>query len=549
MLTHRNLLMACFAALLALGLAACGTGSDGPATSMTDPDPTPDETPDETATALAAYDTAKTTYDAAIAAYQAGPSQMTADAAKDAADELKAAADTAAEAAANGNDAQKLAIAEAVIYANNAVTTAAGAVTDAKEAADAAAGAAADEETARLALVAYADAKTDYYTARTAYEGGMTQANAQALRVAAAELKAKADEAMAAAVHGTSAQQTAAAAAVTEADDAVEHAAIVLAAIQGGISETEEANLVRIQTAAANAATAAGTAATEAEDAATAAETAAADSALIQTGPNSATSATDARTHAGYARDAAGDAETAADEAAAATTVTEAEAAQRRAETAQQMAEDHRGHVATRRDAAVDAALNEVKVVEGGYKVGDTTLMVDAARNVVTVTVNDEEQTMITGKLADLGFMHPDDAFTGLLADPDADPPVAYRQAVAARIVNIGVDVDSADDTARLRLITHYNGSRMVNVYAIAAATDLTGAVAGNRIDTTPTDMMDDEFTTLTAVGMFYLAGELTDTNGLDQNDQVAAETKAAQQVYSYTPEGGTVPILRGAEI
>ena len=63
MLTHRNLLMACFAALLALGLAACGTGGNGPGPTTDDeddqammpvtPEPDPEPTPLEVAQAAA----------------------------------------------------------------------------------------------------------------------------------------------------------------------------------------------------------------------------------------------------------------------------------------------------------------------------------------------------------------------------------------------------------------------------------------------------------------------------------------------------------------
>ena len=556
MLTHRNLLTACFAALLALGLAACGTGGNGaaPVAMMDDPVPDPVPTAGEmaAATALADYDAAKTTYDAAIAAYEAGPSQMTAAAAKDAADALKAAADTAAEAAANGNDAQKLAIAEAVIYANNAVTTAAGAVTDAKEAADAADATAAAEEAARLALVAYDDAKTDYDTARATYEGGMTLANAQALRHAAAELKAKADAAMTAAADGTSVQQTAAAAAVTEADDAVKHAAIVLAAIQGGISETDAANLLSIQTAAADAATAAGGFATDAETAATMAETYAENRALIQSVYSSQYFADMAEEHAGYARTAADDAKTAAGEAGAATTLAEAIAARDKAVAAQNSANDHKGHVAGFRDRAVDAAGNEVKVVEGGYQIGDTTVMVDAAGNVVTVTVNGEAQTTITGLMEDVNPEHTARMVGGVpfdARDGDADTPVAdvqYVQAVAARTFDIGKTIDSANDMARLMLVTHYAGSKTVNVYAYSEAETaggrLTGRMVGtNRIQTvgmdSPDDATDDVFVTLKAVGMYYLAGLADETNGLAAGDEVGAMADA-KQVYSYLAGG-----------
>ena len=49
------------------------------------------------------------------------------------------------------------------------------------------------------------------------------------------------------------------------------------------------------------------------------------------------------------------------------------------------------------------------------------------------------------------------------LAMEAADTP--YKQAVAARIT-IGRTLDTSDDMARLMLVTHYAGTKMVRVYA-----------------------------------------------------------------------------------
>ena len=99
--------------------------------------------------------------------------------------------------------------------------------------------------------------------------------------------------------------------------------------------------------------------------------------------------------------------------------------------------------------------------------------------------------------------------------------------------MNIGTTTDSDDDTARLMLVTAYAGSRMVNVYAIETGNALTGLVVGNRIDFTPNNDTDDNFVTLTAVGMFYLAGEANANDGLDATDRVADDATAVQ-VFSY---------------
>ena len=222
MLTHRNLLMACFAALLALGLAACGTGGNGaaPAAMMDDPVPEPD--PDPTAgemaaaTALAAYDEAKGAYDAAFAAYESTPTVQKAYVAKEAADAAKAAAEAAVAAAADGNDAQKAEAAAAVVSADAAVATATTAVMTA-EAVDNAI------MEAMEALDAYNTAKTTFDAAETTAHDGSV-ASAMAMQTAAANLKEAADAAVTAAADGTADQVTAAAAAVTYAEGAVARA-------------------------------------------------------------------------------------------------------------------------------------------------------------------------------------------------------------------------------------------------------------------------------------------------------------------------------------
>ena len=76
MLTHRNLLTACFAALLALGLAACGTGGNGaaPVAMMDDPPPVtpdPEPEPDELADVQAAAQAAATAANGFAAAAEA----------------------------------------------------------------------------------------------------------------------------------------------------------------------------------------------------------------------------------------------------------------------------------------------------------------------------------------------------------------------------------------------------------------------------------------------------------------------------------------------
>ena len=104
------------------------------------------------------------------------------------------------------------------------------------------------------------------------------------------------------------------------------------------------------------------------------------------------------------------------------------------------------------------------------------------------------------------------------MPDADADPAELYRQAVAARDVNIGTTTDSVDDTARLMLVTAYAGSRMVHVYATGPGLDLTGTEVGNRIQTAGfgEDNVANVFVTLEAVGRFYLAGTAAGPNAVE---------------------------------
>ena len=328
-----------------------------------------------------------------------------------------------------------------------------------------------------------------------------------------------------------------------------------------GMSGPELTELELARKAAEDAAKAADDFAEAAETVATNAADAVMGRAWFQTTSSSYAHAADAKDHAGYARTAAVDARTAADKAAATTTITVAAHAQLEAEAARDSAETHGGHVTDFNDDALAAAENEVFVVEGGHKVGDTTIMTGAARHSVT----DDGQTMITGKQADIEKMNVGEmpgaaAVAGVMAveaQPDANPPVdevvgvmavAYVQAVEGRPVNIGTERDSVDDTARLRLVTAYAGSRMVPVYATETGVNLTGLVVGNRIDRTPDDDMDDDFVTLKAVGMFYLAGPAAGAdvgdNGLNPEDDEVALGAQAAQVFSYEdPDNAGVTI------
>ena len=520
MLTHRNLLTACFAALLALGLAACGTGGDDAPVAMEDPEPTP--APEPVAVALPTE--VPSTYAAPAAGTMTIP-----------AGESRAANDISFSCAAGGDDCTVTVAADGSVTSVGGTVTAsltatamtalateqaeAARIADQQKAIDDAIAEAvaavgrvtdtSDDAEVKAAAEAIAAAKAAIaaavdvpQAARDAASGqvatletnftGASESRALAMRIAdqrqaisdtiaAAEkaIGAVGDESTDAEVKAADDAVAAARAAVDAADDLTDTeklaATQTIAGLADNLSTAKQSRIVamneqrrqneinRLAGLAADAATAAETAATEAENAATMAENAAVGRALIQTADNSQTHAENARTHAVLARNDATAARTAADEAAAATTVADAVAAQGRAVTAQQGAETHQGHVAGYRDQAVDAGAAEVKVVEDGHQVGDTAIEAGAARSVVTVTVNGEMTTTDTGKQGDIAKIEPVGAVAGVAfantADTPPNPNTAYVQQVAARNVNIGTITDSADDTARLMLVTHYWGT------------------------------------------------------------------------------------------
>ena len=361
MLTHRNLLMACFAALLALGLAACGTGGNGaaPAAMMDDPVPTP-----------VAVDLTGVTEGFSA---EAGTIELAAGESRDNGDIAFTCAD--------GGDACTVTVAVA------------------------------DDDT----------------ISATSTGGDVSAANSRAygLQLALDELE-----------------------------------------------RDRQLELDGVQTAAADAWKAADGFATAAETDAKNAADAAMGRALFQTAPSSYAQAALAKEHAGFARTAADEAKAAAEKAAVATTIGAALLAQGEAETARDLAETHRGHVMGFHADAVAAAAKEVFVIEGGHEVGDTTIMTDAGTTTKTV----DDKTTVTGLLAmserpmhTVPMTAGAPAMNRVLANQDGEGAVAYKgptAGVAVTTFAIGKTVDSADDLARLMIVTHYEGSKTVKVYA-----------------------------------------------------------------------------------
>ena len=314
----------------------------------------------------------------------------------------------------------------------------------------------------------------------------------------------------------------------------------------------EPVELNELETAqadAAAAATAAMTAAGNAAGSATAATEAVANLATVQTGETSRGLATKAGEQAALAHAAYMTAKTASDAAEAAMDVTAAVRAQVNAENALVDAMAAETMAGDYGQMAMDAAGNEL-IIEGTVKrVGGTSIDATAGSSVVTT----DGQTVETGLIKSMNPDHMVVASTGVAGmdgDPDADPDPykAPTAGAAARTFDIGKVVDSADDMARLMIVTQYAGSKTVKVFANSDGNDLTGRLGSDgRIQTAgqTTDATDDDtFVSLKAVGMYYLAG----TDGsLAATDEVGAEAEATQ-VYSYDDSGAkTYAVLKSS--
>ena len=115
--------------------------------------------------------------------------------------------------------------------------------------------------------------------------------------------------------------------------------------------------------------------------------------------------------------------------------------------------------------------MAELMIIDKDKNVGGTSVNADAGSSVITT----DGETVTTGRIETMDPMTtgagvpvgvPFDA----MAAPDAD--TAYKQQVAARELTIGRTIDTSDDTARLMLVTHYAGTKMVSVYSLGTETE-----------------------------------------------------------------------------
>ena len=317
-----------------------------------------------------------------------------------------------------------------------------------------------------------------------------------------------------------------------------------IAALEAG---TAPSVLDPIKKAASDAATAAGEASTAAGTAADAAEAADDNRATMQTGDADSTvdsaAARAAAELAAAAAKSAADASTAAQNAANAGDATPHKNA---AETARDAAMGAQTDAETARDDAVADAAAELKIAGTVKSVGDT--MIDAAASSSVVTTD--------GVTVDTGLQKNDllpkqtVALTpGAVAVPpvaamDDTPAVAYSgptAGVAETPLTLGKLVDSADDVARLMIVTQYKGSRTVKVFASESGDNQMGTKAGyinlNDDDSNTGTLVDGSLVDLNnarlrSVGAHYFAQNAA---ALSADASIAdTENAEAQHVYSY---------------
>ncbi|MCY3702802.1 MAG: transferrin-binding protein-like solute binding protein [Rhodospirillales bacterium] len=310
-------------------------------------------------------------------------------------------------------------------------------------------------------------------------------------------------------------------------------------------------DLETTQAAALTAANAAKAASDAADTAAEGAEAGTADLATLQTGEMARMYAEAAREAAETAMAEYMKAKTASDAAAAATTASAAGAARADAEAAQMAAMEAQTEAEGAAMKASEAAMMELMIDGKDKSVGESSL--NAGDGMLTTT-NDDDSKTITGRLDGEDPMNSVAAKLGQAGAQDnpntpaneAETPMA---SVEAMDVSIGRTLDSSDDTARLMLVTHYAGTKMVKVFDYTGADDAnTETTTDGRILVAGTAGTDGaEYSPLVYRGMYYPAADNTSENGLSVADTAddgtnasdrVAEDAEAMRVYSFVDVG-----------
>ena len=243
--------------------------------------------------------------------------------------------------------------------------------------------------------------------------------------------------------------------------------------------------LATAQADAAAAALAAMTASGEAATAAEAAMAAVANLATMQTNATAGGLADEAQTAAGKAMMAYMGAKKASEDAAEAEEVTAAVEARVMAVEASANAVTYAMTASEKSTAAQTATMAELMIDGKDKSVGGTSVNADAASSKVATAIGTASQTVETGRLTPandpehVGFGGVTDPNVGAYAIMENAADTPYRQEVAARDITIGRTLDTSDDMARLMLVTHYAGTKMVRLYKLLTADPLTNPKAG----------------------------------------------------------------------
>ena len=279
--------------------------------------------------------------------------------------------------------------------------------------------------------------------------------------------------------------------------------------------------------------------------------------ATMQTGATAGGLADEAQTAAGKAMKAYMDAKAASEAAAEAGEVTAAVEARIMAEEAMANAVMYAMTASEKGTAAEAAAMAELMIDGKDKNVGGTSVNADAASSVVTTAIGTASQTVATGRLTAAndpkreGFGQVDGApfVPAVAATADntaASAAVAYKQGVAARNLTIGRTLDTSDDMARLMLVTHYAGTKMVRVYNAGDADPRMGSRAGyisldDGVPTTGTGVGGDmNNVALKSEGNYYPATPVGTGEGELAPAQVVAALAMPKEVFSYVNPNAT---------
>ena len=274
------------------------------------------------------------------------------------------------------------------------------------------------------------------------------------------------------------------------------------------------AELAAVQMAATAAAAAAKMASAAAAADAMTAMNATANIATLQTDEMSKMMAYDAKKAADGAMKAYMAAKMASETAAAAMTTEAATEARVMADAAQMDAEKYAMTASEKSDGAVKYAAMELMINGTMKMVGDSSI--DARMGMLTDTADDGSKT-ITG-LQDTAPMHTTEAVDGVpyaVRDSESGKDTLYKQAVAEGVIKIGKTLDTTDDMARLTLITHYEGKKMVRVFADGPTTEVIDVTVGAAVVATEDDaemgsaLADDAIAK--SVGLYYKAEHYED--------------------------------------